>query len=140
MPDLKLYSLFISHAWRYNEEYYKLENLLNNANYFYWRNYSVPTHDPLVDPDTHVGEKKLTAMLDEQIKHVNCVLVLAGMYSAYHEWIKKEIEISKSYGKPIIGVIPWGQERTPQYVLDNSKIMVGWNTDSIVGAVRNYSL
>ena len=58
------------------------------------------------------------------------------MYVAYRYWIQKEIDIAASYGKRIIGVIPWGQERTPQEVQDVAAMMVAWNTDSIVSAIR----
>ena len=37
MPTLKTYDLFISHAWEYNSEYYRLINLLNEAQLFRWR-------------------------------------------------------------------------------------------------------
>lgn len=140
MPALKTYDLFISHAWKYNDAYYRLIDLLSAAPYFKYRNYSVPKHDPLVDPDTDVGKAKLTALLDKQIKPVNCVLVIAGMYVAHKFWIQKEIELAQSYDKPIIGLIPRGNEVTPLVVRDAAKEMVGWTTDSIVSAIRKYSI
>lgn len=140
MPSLKTYGLFISHAWRYNDDYYRLTNMLNNANNFKWRNYSVPEHDPVLDPDDANDRKKLLAELDQQIKPVNCVLVLAGMYVVYSYWIQKEIDIAVAYGKPIIGIAPRGQERTPQAVQAAAKAIVGWNTESIVSAIRAYSI
>ena len=42
--------------------------------------------------------------------------------------------------KPIIGVRPWGQQRTPAQVAEAAATMVGWNTDSIVAAVRAHAL
>jgi len=78
--------------------------------------------------------------LDEQIRPVNCVIVISGMYVAYRYWIQTEIDIATSYGKPIIGIKPWGQERIPQAVQDVAVEMVGWNTDSIVSAVRRHAL
>ena len=42
MPQLKIYDLFISHAWKYGEEYDRLISLLNAAPYFYYRDYSAP--------------------------------------------------------------------------------------------------
>lgn len=140
MPSLKTYDLFISHAWRYNKSYYDLVELLKNANYFSWRNYSVPEHDPVIDPDTPAGKKKLTEALKAQIKPVNCVLIISGMYAAYSEWIQTEIDLALSYPKPIIAVRPWGQERVPTAVQNAAKTTVGWNTDSIVKAIREYSL
>lgn len=137
---LRNYDLFISHAWKYNEAYYGLEALLNAAPYFKYRNYSVPKHDPLVDPNTEVGQRKLTDMLDAQIRPTQCVLVIAGMYAAHRFWIDKEVAIAQYYNKPIIGVIPWGQERVPESVQFAAHRMVRWNTDSIVTAIREIAL
>lgn len=140
MPELKTYDLFISHAWKYNDEYYRLIKLLDAANNFKYRNYSVPEHDPVVDPDSEAGKRTLTAALDRQIRPVNCVLVIAGMYATYKYWIQKEIELAQNYSKPIVGLIPRGQERTPKVVQDAAKEMVGWTTDSIVAAIRKHSI
>ena len=138
MPQLKTYDLFLSHVWRSteNSEYYRLENLLYEASYFYWRNYSVPEHDPL-------GTKtdgELRQALHQQIAPINCFLVVSGMYVNHRQWIQEEIDIAISYEKPIIGVIPWGQERVPIEVQDVTKKMVGWQTSSIIAAIRECSL
>lgn len=140
MPILKTYDLFISHAWFYSKGYNRVVELLNDASNFTWRNYSVPEHDPVVDPNTDVGRRKLTNELDQQIRPVNCFLVIAGMYASYKYWIQKEVEIAQSYGKPVIGLIPWGQERTPSYIQEAADEMIGWNTSSIVSAIRTHSI
>lgn len=140
MPELKTYDLFISHAWRYNEAYYNLINLLDQASYFQYRNYSVPEHDPVLDPNTSSGKTTLKGKLDNQIKPVNCVLIIAGMYASYSEWIEYEVNKAKSLNKPIVGLIPRGTERTPTFVQENTLAMVGWSTTSIVDAIRRYSL
>ncbi|BDA70760.1 hypothetical protein CAL7716_049260 [Calothrix sp. PCC 7716] len=140
MPLLKTYDLFISHAWRYNQSYYCLVDLLKEAPNFYFRNYSVPLHDPVLDPDDEGDSKKLLAELTGQIKPVNCVLILSGMYVNYSYWIQAEITIAQYYSKPIIGLVPRGQERTPKAVSDVALTMVSWSTSSIVSAIRSYSL
>ena len=139
MPALRNYYLFISHAWRYNTDYYNLERLLINAPYFQFRNYSVPTHDPLVDPGTRVGQQRLEDLLDRQIRPTHCLLVIAGMYAAHRFWIDKEIGFAQLYNKPIIGIAPWGQERLPQSVQFAAHAFVRWNTDSILGAIRQFA-
>ena len=136
MPELKLYSIFISHAWTYNEEYYRLVEMLKNASLFNWRNYSVPKHDPL---DT-TTDKELEIALYDQIKPTNIVIILSGMYVNYRKWIQKEIDIALHYRKPIIGIKPRGQERIPREVQDITKEMVGWNTNSIVTAIRKRAI
>ena len=132
------YRLFISHAWKHNEEYYRLVNMLSSRPYFKWRNYSVPQHDPF-EKETDFEEA-----LRRQIRPVNAVLILAGMYANYSEWIEFEVEFSESISKPIIVVRPWGQERIPAYlqeIADKSRnTIVGWNIESIVTAIRNYSI
>lgn len=141
MPTLKTYDLFISHAWSYHDDYYRIIDLLNRANYFSYRNYSVPKHDPIIDLKTQVEIAQLKAALDKQIKPVNCVLILSGMYVNHKYWIQTEIEIAaQKYRKPIIGVIPQGAERIPLEVTRVAKEMVRWNTDSVVNAIRKYSI
>ncbi len=136
MPTLTSYALFISHAWRYNDEYYRLVELLRAAPYFQWRNFSVPQHDPVIDPDTDAGYRQLRKELDDQIRPVNCVLILSGMYATYRKWIQVEMEIAQSYRKPIVGVVPRGQERIPEAVQTIANEMVNWSTSSIVAAIR----
>ena len=140
MPALKTYDIFISHAWRYNEDYYRLIHLLEKAPNFNFRNYSVPEHDPVLDPDDENDRKELLAALDRQIRPVNCVLIISGMYVAYSYWIQKEIDIAVSYSKPIVGLIPRGAQKIPKAVQDVAKEMVGWTTDSIVAAIRKHSI
>ena len=63
MPKLKTYDLFISHSWRYSDEYNRMVELLNEAPSFKWRNYSCPEHDPAIDPDSKEGKKELLEAL-----------------------------------------------------------------------------
>lgn len=136
MPQLKRYRVFISHAWAYNESYYRLENMLNDASYFHWENYSVPEHDPKKTKT----KRELTQALYNQIRPTNIVMVLSGMYVNYREWIEKEINIALELGKPIIGITPRGSERVPHVIKNVSKIIVGWNTQSIINAIRDYAI
>lgn len=140
MPVLKTYDLFISHSWKYHNEYNRLVRLLNETRNFKWRNYSSPQHDPVIDPNTHVGKEELIRELKEQIRPVNCVLVLSGLYVSYSEWIQKEIDIAKDYDKPIIGIKPWGREKVPRAVQEAADEIVGWNTTSIINAIRRHSI
>lgn len=134
------YNIFISHAWKYSSDYNKIVEWLNEAQEegtLTWKNYSVPEHDPLIDPGTTAGKTKLKNMLKEQIRPASKVIVLAGMYSAYSDWIGYEIDTAIEYDKYIIGVKPWGQERVPSKVSDNSDVMVGWNKNSVINAIIN---
>lgn len=130
MPQLYPYRLFISHAWSYNTEYYRLEQMLTDYPNFEFRNYSVPKHDPL-ETSAELAVKLLHQMNPSQV-----VLVLAGMYAARSDWIQFEINEAKRMGKPIIGVRPWGQERIPQSLQVAASVMHGWNIGPIVASIR----
>lgn len=71
---------------------------------------------------------------------MNCVLIISGMYAAYSYWIQIEIDIAKGYHKPVIGLVPFGQDRVPMEVQQVAKKMVGWRTDSVVNAIRRWSI
>ena len=136
MPGLRQYHVFISHSWRHPEPYETVKRWLDEASYFIWRDYSVPFYDPL-DANT---DRKLKAEIRQQIASCSCVVILSGMYVDYSKWINYEIDTAIEMGKPIIGVKPWGQERIPVKVSENATVMVGWNSNSVVEAIRDYSL
>lgn len=130
------YNLFISHSWTYSDAYEKLTGLLNDASYFSYKNYSVPKNDPIHDAQ---NQAELYEAIKKQISPSQVVLILAGVYATYSKWIDKEIKIAKSEffsPKLIIAIQPWGAEKTSQKVKDNADRIVGWNTSSIVTAIR----
>ena len=137
MPELKTYDVFISHAWKHNDDYYRLVEMLDKAPNFKWRNYSVPEHDPVKNPKS---KKELQEALKRQMRPANIIIILAGMYATHSDWIEFEMAYADELNKPMIGVRPWGQERVPRVVQEAVKEMVGWNTNTIVRAIRKWSL
>ena len=62
-------------------------------------------------------------------------MIPSGMYTNYSKWIKKEIDGAKLYGKPILAVNPFGQQRRAGIVLDNAAEGVGWNKKPIINGI-----
>ena len=62
------------------------------------------------------------------------------MYAKYSRWIDYEIDTAISTGKPIIGLIPWGQERIPLKIRENADVMIGWNSSPLIQAVRDHAI
>ena len=91
-------------------------------------NYSVPEHN---SKDGDIEEA-----LKNQVRPVQVVIILGGMYVSYSKWIQFEIDFAKDLNKPILGVKPWGAKVTPQAVQDAADEIVGWNTSSITNAIR----
>lgn len=135
MPALRNYDVFISHAWKYNNQYYNLVELLKGHSYFNFRNYSVPEHDPLVFSTT----SDLYKQLEEQIRQSSVVLLIAGKYVKYRKWIQEEIKLAKKYDKPIIAIRPWGADMLPSEAETKADVIVNWQASSIVNAIREYS-
>lgn len=130
----KTYNLFISHAWHRDEHYNKIVEWINSSS-LSWKNFSVPEHDPL---DAN-NDSKLKELLSNQIRGSSAVTILSGMYTTYSKWIDYEINQSVEMGKTIIGVKPWGQERIPEKISDNAVVMVGWNSSSVIEAIKMYA-
>ncbi len=133
----KTYNVFISHSWAYTDAYEKLCNLLDGAERFSYKNYSVPKDDPVHDAD---NMSELYEAIKKQVSPCNVVIIMAGKYATYSKWIKREIKIAKNEfetPKAIIGVKPWAQTQVSSVVSDNADELVAWNTKSIVSAIRN---
>lgn len=142
MPALKTYDLFISHAWKYGDEYDRLVNLLDNAPNFYYRNYSAPKDKPLgnLDGSPVNTSKEIKDAIYRKINPVNCVVVISGMYYNNREWMQFELDYAKEKNKPIVAVKPYGNSKVPTEIQNIADIVVNWNTDSIVSAIREYSI
>ncbi len=138
MPQLKTYRLFISHSWAYGDAYEKLVKFFDEHQNFSWQNYSVPKNDPIHNAP---NDKALYAAIRQQMQFVNCVVMMAGVYSSYSKWINKEIEIAKTvYSKPLVAVEPWASAKTSTVVKNNANAIVKWNSASIVDAIRTHSI
>lgn len=134
-----VYNLFISHSWKYSNDYERLENLLRDYPYFVFKNYSVPKKDPLDIYGTNY-ERKLREVITNQMRSCSCFVVIAGLYASYSDSIDMEIDIAIELGKPIIAVQPWGSSATSQRAKNVADRVVGWNTSSVVQAIRELAL
>ncbi len=134
---MKTYNLFISHSWNYTDEYDRLTNLLSERGYFAFRDYSVPRDDPIHGAGT---EAQLRQAIRNQMTPCHVVLILAGVYATYSKWINIEIELAEkgfAYAKPIVAIRPWGSQRISKRVRLAADRIVGWNTESVVEAIRD---
>ena len=133
---MRTYNLFISHTWSYGDAYDRLINLLRLRRYFRFKDYSVPKYDPIHDAPTVTQLRKA---IKNQMQPCSVVLIMAGIYATYSKWIQEEIDLAKngfSSSKPIIAIKPRGSEKRSSIVREAVAKTVGWNTDSIVAAIR----
>ena len=137
---MRTYNLFISHSWGYSDAYEKLIALLKKRPYFDFRDYSLPKDDPIHNAP---NSQELYEAIKRQMTLCHVVLVMAGVYATYSTWIKKGICIAKTefqHPKPVIAIMPRAQTNVSQFVAENAAEIDGWNTDSIVDAIRRLAL
>ena len=109
--------------------------MLDDSPNFYYKDYSVPKNDPIHNASY---DYQLRAAIRNQMQHASCVLILAGVYATYSKWIKIEIELAQEMGKKIIAIEPWASEHTSTIVKNSADEVTGWNTASIVRAIKGY--
>jgi hypothetical protein len=135
MPYLKNYRLLISHSWSYANHYATIKKWLDSSSLFRWSNHSISANNPY-DSST---DRELKEKLTRQISGCSAVIVVAGMYSNYSRWIDYEIDEAVRMNKPIIGLRPWGSERTPLKITNNATVLVSWTSSGLLNAVRSYA-
>jgi hypothetical protein len=131
----KEYHIFISHSWSYPEDLNNLRNLLEERGYF-----NVEFEEASADePINSTNAAYIKQRLKQKISNSNIVLGIAGMYASYSDWMVWELDRAMELDVPIVGVVPWGQERVSTTVSSRSKEDVHWNTESIVAAIRKWT-
>ena len=122
---MNTYNLFISHSWKYADDYERLTRLLQRRGYFAFRKYSVESDAP----------KNNWQEIENNIKWSSIVVIIAGVYASYSLSMKREINLAKRHHKPTLAVIPWENDRSSD-IRNECDDVVGWNTESIVSAIR----
>jgi hypothetical protein len=130
--------VFISHAWAHSHHYDTLASWIFGEPWSVgqasldFRDYSVPKHNPI----HKVGStQSLQTAISDQIARSHVVVIPSGMYATYSKWIQKEIDAASAYGKPILAVNPWGQERKSDIVLSSAEGTVGWNKLPLINEI-----
>ncbi|MBD8875414.1 TIR domain-containing protein [Roseibium polysiphoniae] len=130
--------VFVSHSWSYSDHYERLaEWIFEEAWYIdnqriHFFNTSVPRDDPIhFAPNDAI----LQQAIYQRIANSHVLVIPTGMYVNHSKWIQKEIDGAQLYGRPIVAVDPWAQQRTSSVVADAADESTGWNKLSIINAV-----
>lgn len=134
----KTYDIFITHAWRYHGEWMEMSRLMEAAMGQFWRNFSVPWHDPAMDPNTEIGGKFIRNWLETQIMPVNGVILLSGVYKvkSTQKWLGLEVEFARKHHKPVIVVPPHLEGEIPEEVADMADAVCTWDADAIITKIN----
>ena len=129
---MKIIHIFISHSWRYSDEYNKLIKILKEAKVAF-KDYSAPKEAPITNADTY---RQLRMELYEKIRNCNCFIFFSGLSSTYSDWIEEELKIAMELGKPIICIAPRGQVHHSKLRV-HADVNVGWDGPCIIRAIKD---
>lgn len=132
---MAVYNVFVSHSWDNSEDLKNLKSLLEEKKYFKVEFKEVTKEEPI----NSTSATYIKSVLSNKIKNADIVIGLAGVYASHSDWMEWELDKALEHETPIIGVIPWGQQRVSTMVTSRSIEDVRWNTDSIVNAIRKHS-
>ncbi|MDP1771317.1 MAG: TIR domain-containing protein [Methylobacter sp.] len=137
MEKLKNYDIFLTHAWRFHDDWTKFSELLDNTPGIAWRNFSLPWHDPAMNANTEVGGRFIRDFLESQIIPVHCVVLLTGVYEikSARRWFDMEVEMARKHNKPLIGVPAIGEETIPDEVSSLCDACCGWDAIQLLATV-----
>jgi len=137
MGVTRCYDLFLTHAWRFHDDWSKFSDLLNKSAGFTWRNFSLPWHDPAMSASTPVGGRFIREFLESQIIPVRAVVLLAGVHAidSARAWVETEVEMARKHNKPVIGVPKSGTEAVPDAVRALCDACSGWDAMQLVAAI-----
>jgi hypothetical protein len=137
MVKAQTVDLFITHAWRYHNDWKRLVDLLNAHAVHGWRNFSLPWYDPALDPRTEHGGKLVRWNLEAQIIPAHAVLLLASVLTepGTRKWLDFEIATARKHHKPIVAIPAWNETDVPPEVRQHADAVVGWDAAAILAAV-----
>jgi hypothetical protein len=121
--ESEIYNIFISQLKDDDEEYNRFIGKLEASHDFQWKNHSI-------------SDKTDKKQIQEQMKDVDVVIILSGLYSKNKNLIEQEIDMARKLEKPIVIIRPYGMENVPGRIEDAASEVVGWNTSCIVDSVR----
>jgi len=128
MQKLKCYDLFLTHAWRFHNDWVEFSKLLDKAPGVTWRNFSLPWYDPAIKASTDSGGRFIRDSLESQIISVHAVVLLSGVYSivSARRWFDMEVEMAKKHNKPLIGIPVIGETSVSNEVANLCDVCCDW--------------
>jgi hypothetical protein len=134
--------VFISHHHADDDHVTRLTNMLGRSGHDV-RNSSIrakPANQRRLEQGL-VSEEVIRRLLRIKIAWAGTVVVLIGKDTHSRPWVNWEIEQANKKGKRIVGVYIRGgtQADVPSALEKYASSIVGWNTDSIIGAVDGVS-
>lgn len=136
----KYIDLFITHAWRYHEDWIKVCDVIDYCKEIEFRNFSVPWHDPGIDLHSKIGINFIEKGLKSQIYPVQIVLLLNSVYEIKNaqKWVGLELNHAKNFNIPVLGLPNSVDGKISDYVVRNSDKIISWDNDDLINSLVKF--
>ncbi len=133
----RIYDLFVTHAWRYHDDWTRISGIFDECLGDRWRNFSVPWYDPALDPNTEVGRQLVHRWLEQQIVPTCGVILLSSVYESRsaQKWVVLEVELARKHQKRIIGLPTFGAADMMAQAASLVDIKCSWDAREIIAAL-----
>ena len=133
----RIYDLFITHAWRYHDDWTRFGEMFDKFMGDSWRNFSVPWYDPALDPNTDVGKRLVHRWLEQQIVPTCGVILLSSVYEnkSAQKWVVLEVELARKYQKRVIGLPTFGTDAMAPQATALVDAQCPWDAKAIIAAL-----
>jgi hypothetical protein len=140
MVNRKTLDLFITHAWRYHDDWKRAVDMLNAYGLHRWRNFSLPWYDPALDPRTEKGGQIVRWNLESQIIPAHAVILLTSVLEepGCRKWLDFELEMSRKHNKPVFALPAWGKADVAAEIRERVQEVVAWDAAALIAAVESH--
>jgi antiphage defense system Thoeris ThsB-like protein len=131
--------LFITHAWRYHQDWKHLVDILNAHDARGWRNFSLPWYDPALDPRTEKGGAVVRWNLESQIIPAHAVILLDSVVTepGTRKWLDYELKMATKHHKPVLALPRWAESDVSAEVKERADTILTWDAAAILTAVES---
>lgn len=123
--------VFVTHMFSEHPDYARVFDYLESVSNFFYVNCS-----NIEDMPPSGGKEAIRAVLREQIRAAEALVLITSMYQENRDLIDFEINAAKAAELPIVGLEPFGGGKVPDAVAGFCDEIVGWNDRLIVDAIR----
>jgi hypothetical protein len=136
-PWQRTFDLFVTHAWRYHDDWNRFADLMNGVTYFRWRNFSLPWYDPAIDVNTAAGKAFVADWLERQVIPCHAVIALDSVFSvnSARRWVEDEIRLARDLKKPVLGLPAFGAGQCSPALTQLVDRVIAWEGPAVADAV-----
>lgn len=126
---MKPLDIFVSHSWRYHDDWVRLSSFIDSYKKYNLRNLSLPWHDPAIEINKGSGRQIVCGWIEKQILPCHIFILLSSVceMKSSEFWIKYSLDFAKKNKKHIIGLPNFESGQFNEYVRNEANELFDWS-------------